>query len=182
MPLWELSVISLALLAIASVALYTVITGAPPMPSSAAGRDEIVRMLPPRVEGKIIDVGCGIGTLLFPLAERYPSCRVVGYERSPLPWLIARLRLALGQITGKCRNVTLVWDDYRRHSLADAGVIVCYLDSFATQQLGRQLLEQLAEALVISNTFAIPGWQPCEVHQLDGNKAAPIYLYRLGSC
>ncbi|MCG5530659.1 class I SAM-dependent methyltransferase [Halorhodospira halochloris] len=182
MPLWELAVIGLALLAIASVAFYTVVTGTAPMPSSAAARDQMVAMLSEPRSGDIVDVGCGTGTLLFALAERFPTAQVTGYERSPLPYCIARLRLFAGKLRGKYQNVTIIWDDFRRRSLVGSGAVFCYLDRRSMQQLGEQLAEQLASgALVISNAFAIPNWRPLRVCRIAGNSALPIYLYRVQS-
>jgi hypothetical protein len=50
------------------------------------------------------------------------------------------------------------------------------------EDLARQLRQQLGEStLVVSHTFALPGWQPLETRTLDDLYAAKIYLYRMGA-
>ena len=169
----EMLLLAATVAVIALVVLYTVLTGSPPMPSSAQARDRILRAASVRAGERIVDTGCGLGTLVFDLARCYPSCEVVGYERSPLPWLIARMRQAIGGYT----NVTLVWGDFRGYSLNGTGLLVCYLDPCLMRELRNKLESELQPgATILSTTFAIPGWQPSNVYRLSGR---PVYIYRV---
>ena len=60
--------------------------------------------------------------------------------------------------------------------------VYCYLYAGAMTQLSHKLRRELRPgAWVISNTFALPGWQPIRVVRLRDWYRTPMYLYRQGS-
>ena len=165
----------LALTAIAAVFAYAVRTGMPPTPTSPKVRAAMLAVLPDDLDGTILELGSGWGSLAFPLAHRFPACTVVGYELSPLPWLISRLRLMVDPKP----NLRLRRADFRRVPLADATLVVCYLLPAAMAKLKPKLESELRPgALVLSNTFAVPGWQPLTTGKADDMYRSAIYLYR----
>ena len=172
----EIAVLVLVVLCAVSIIIFTLRTGISPMPTSAAMRRAAFTLLPEDVPGVIYELGAGWGTLLAPLSRRYPKHQLVGFEVSPLPWLVAKVRLKLmGQERAK-----VLRKDFHSADLSDAGLVVCYLFPAGMARLKSHLQEQLAPgSWVLSNTFAIPGWTAVATAKAKDVYRSPIYLYRV---
>ena len=174
----ELSFIALLLLACLSILWSTVKVGISPMPSSSKARQAIVQLIATAGDGPIVDLGSGWGSLVIPLAVKYPGRQVVGYELSLLPWLVTVL-------IGKClrlNNLTVYRQDFFSADLSNASVIVCYLFPAGMAALALRLAElKAAPCYLISNTFALPSFQPETSLRLDDLYRSPIYRYRIGA-
>ena len=173
----EIIIISVVLLVVLSIAITTLRVGISPMPSSHQATQVILAMLPERVEGTIVELGSGWGTLAFPIYRNGSESRVIGMEVSFFPWLWSRLvKCIMGY-----KNLNLVRQDFHRASLREASVVVCYLFPQAMTNLHEKLREELRPgSLVISNTFRLPGWSPEKVVVLQDAYRTPVYLYRVG--
>lgn len=153
-----------------SIVFYAVRLGITPMPSSGKAVRAIEGLLPKHVEGAVYELGVGWGTLLKSL-NRYENVRAI--ELSPIPFAAAWL------IAGK--NVEVVWEDFFKKDLSDAGLVVCYLYPGAMEKLKEKFERELKEGCwVISNTFAVPGWEPEKVVVLEDWYRTKVYLYRKG--
>jgi trans-aconitate methyltransferase len=183
-PSIEALALALGLGAIALMFAFTLIAGAPPVPTLAVVRRAMLRLLPRRLpapaEGRaavIYDLGSGWGGLAAALARAYPDHQVIGIERSPLPWAFSRLRLALRPRA----NLTFRRGDFMTDPLADAGLVVCYLAGGLMPPLARKLAAELAPgALVLSQTFAMPDWRAADSVHADDFDKTPVYLYEIG--
>ena len=124
----------------------------------------------PISQGKIYECGGGWGHLSVPLSKRF---EVTSFEISPVPWFISRL---LQGITGaKFKNVR---KDFFTCSLKEADGVVCYLYPGAMERLASKFENELKPgAFVISNTFALPGWEAKKVVETGGIWPSKIYLY-----
>ena len=77
-------------------------------------------------------------------------------------------------------DLSLVRQDFRRVSLREASVVVCYLFPGAMSLLHDKFNEELRPgAVVISNTFSLPGWSPEKVVTLPDAYGTPVYLYKV---
>lgn len=177
--LFHYSVLALVLLAIGLTLVYTVKTGISPVPTSPRVRDKMLAMIPPErlaalERGRLFDLGSGWGTLAFALAKRFPEAQVTGYELSPLPWAVSRmLNLLLRR-----PNLWLRRADFMGAPLNDAALVLCYLYPGGMTRLQPKLAAELPPgALVISNTFAMPDWQPADIARADDLYNSPVYLY-----
>lgn len=174
--LLDLLVIGLALAAILLIVVYTAITGISPLPTGPAARALVIDSLPPVEQGTIVEAGSGWGGLAFRVARARPRATVIGYELSPLPWLISQLRRLLQPAS----NLHLYRRDLLRGRFHEVNAVVCYLHADAIADLEPKLRRELPEgALVISNTFRIPGWRPQHVRQARTRFDTPIYVYRM---
>jgi hypothetical protein len=167
-----------AALLVAIVALgllvYSFIAGVAPVPTTPKVTAKILSVLPPDLEGNIFELGSGWGTLAFALARRFPACKVIAYEISPIPWFISKLRLALYPQP----NLVIRRGDFHTTSLDQAAVIVCYLFYGCMKKLGPKLQRELPSgALVVSHTWPVPGWQPRAVHKPGDWHASSVYEY-----
>ncbi|MRI34476.1 SAM-dependent methyltransferase [Endozoicomonas sp. OPT23] len=160
-----------------SIVFWTLELGISPTPTSNRVKQSLKQLLPEDVDGKVYELGCGSGSLLEMLDNKYRNNQVVGLERSPLPWLIARLRF------GNNRDTLISKENFLGRNLTDAGLIVCYLCPSLMMALAKKLKRDLPEGcLIISHTFRLPGWEPVKVLQADDLYKTPIYLYRAGYC
>lgn len=146
------------------------------MPTSPKVKEALWHILPEKAEGKIIDLGSGWGTLAFPIAKKYSSSQVIGYENSPLPFLFCKIR----QLLQPAPNLTFIFKNFYNISLEDAGLIICYLYPGAMEQLDKKFRTELKPGTwIISHTFAIPGWQPVKVMHAEDIYHTAIYLYKI---
>jgi precorrin-6B methylase 2 len=165
----------LAAAAAASIVYTTIKRGISPMPSSSKVKEAMKSALPQHVQGKIYELGCGWGALAFHLAGQHPESQIVAFEVSPVPWLIAYIT----QRVYRFENVKLFWDDFFRTSFSDASVIFCYLYPGAMERLKKKFEEELAPGtLVVSNTFAVPGWEPVDVIKVNDLYRTKVYVYK----
>ena len=140
-----------------SILIYVVRTGVPPMPTKPVMRNEMLALLPQRIDGVIYDLGSGWGGVAFALARKYPENKVIGIELSPLPWLWSCCR----KLFQRRDNLTFYRRDLLKHNLRDAGAITLYLMHGVLDRVTAKFRKELPPgAIIISNTFALPDWTP----------------------
>ena len=129
-------------------------------------RRELFKLLPD-IDGPVYELGAGWGTLTSRLAERYSQ--VIGYEMSPVPWLVAGLRSL------RHRSLTCRLGNFWKRDLSDAKLVVCYLYPGAM----KRLIDHLPKGCtIITHTFAIPGLAPISETRADDLYRTPIYTYQ----
>lgn len=172
----EFIILGLVLVAIASIFLSTLLTGASPLPTSSVVRETMLATLPQEVDGPVYELGSGWGGLAAALARRYPKTPVRAYEVSLLPWAAAKLRQ---QVQGP-ENLAVRFGDFHKADLSDAALVVCYLPGTAMEKLKPKLVAELKPgALVASNTFAIREWK-AEIEKTASDiHNSRVYLYRI---
>jgi len=140
--------------------------------SSRAAARALADLLPRERSFSFIDLGCGPGGVLSRIARARPAGRYYGIEAAPLPFLLARLRAALG-----ARSCQVSWGDFQEIDLGRYDVVYAYLSPAAMSGLWYKARREMrAGSLLISNSFAIPGVPPaCTVAQ-DG---ARLLLWRM---
>jgi len=161
-------VILLILLCIAAliIAFDTQRWGISPMPTSRKAKKIILELAG---EGEVYELGSGFGSLAFSLSRRG---RVKAYEMALIPYLISKMLPS--------KNLKITRKDFFKESLSDAKVIVCYLYPGAMARLKEKFKKELQEgAIVISNSFCIPGWKPTKVIEVGDFFRSEIYLYSL---
>lgn len=170
---WLLTV--LALMVIASVAYWSVRLGITPTPTSVKVQRSLGEVLPAKVRGTVYELGCGWGTLLLKLAKHYPDNRIVGYERSTVPFLIARA------MTWRQANITVYRKNFFASELDNAGLITTYLYPGAMQTLSGFLDQALPDGcVVISHTFRLPGWTCVREIRVRDLYRTSVFVYRKG--
>jgi len=173
---FELYIIGIVIFVAVSIIYYTVKLGISPMPSVGFAKKVVIQAVPSETTGTVVDLGSGWGTLLFSLAKKFPHCRFIGYELSPLPYAISFLRKWLFRY----QNVTILRRDFFQESLDDASVVLCYLFPHTMERLSSKFTDELSESsLVISNTFAIHQWTPIRVLQVPDLYNTKIFVYRV---
>lgn len=141
--------------------------------SNRATAAALLKLLP-AVPVRFIDLGCGDGGLLARLARARPDCRLTGIEHAPLPWLVAKLRTA-----GR-PNVTIRYGDFWREPLGEYGLVYAFLSPAPMPRLWKKACAELGPgALLVSNSFAVPGVAAEASVTVTDRRATRLYLYRL---
>jgi len=79
-------------------------------------------------------------------------------------------------------NLTLYRKDFEKAELGNSSILFCYLSPKGMLSLQEKLKRELSdEIFVVSNTFALPLYQPTKVIRLRDVYQTPIYVYSLTS-
>ncbi|MEW6313244.1 MAG: class I SAM-dependent methyltransferase [Pseudomonadota bacterium] len=144
--------------------------------SSSLAWQQVARLLPQGRAFAFADLGCGVGSMVAGLAGMRGDGRFVGIESAPLPFLVSRLRAALGR--GNCE---VRWGDLWRHDLSAYDVVYAYLSPVPMARLWDKAQHEMAAgSLFISNSFPVPGVQPdCSIPLGDGASSV-LHVWRMG--
>lgn len=121
-----------------------------------------------------IDLGSGLGGTLLHLAARHPHGHFVGIESAPLPYAIARTRLALSGL----KNVELHYGNFWKTDLAPYNVLYVFLSPVPMRKLFDKANREMKEgSLFISNSFTVPGHPAKKVHQVDDRRKTALHCW-----
>lgn len=166
----------LALITLSLIVFYSVYLGITPMPTAPKVKKALLAHLPDNVDGTIYELGSGWGTLARPLAKKYQRNRITAYELSSIPFLYSKLVNLILPL----ENLFMQRVDFFVVDLKDAGLVVCYLYPGAMTRLKAKFEEELRQGTwVVSNTFAVPGWQPVKIVEVNDLYRTKVYLYRI---
>ena len=177
-PYWLTITLNLLLLAgFITTAYYTLRVGITPMPSSRKAVSAMIGIIPSNLKGTIVDLGAGWGTLGYPVAKAFPEATVVGYELSPIPWAYSRIK----QFVARRRNLTFKRKGISEVDLSTVDIVLVYLQPRAMRRLSPKLRDELKPgALVLSNSFPLPGWEQSAVYELSTHRLSTsrrVYAY-----
>lgn len=116
--------------------------------------DEADKILSPEQHPQnIMDLGCGSGGMLIPLAKRYPQHHFIGYEWSNLALMLARFH------TKKHTNITIIRGDFMQADLSKQNLILCFGGNEIAQELSQKLLHELPQdSFIVSSAFRMHGF------------------------
>lgn len=157
-----------------SIVLYSLKNGISPMPTSEKVKRRILSSIPQTMHGTIVDLGSGWGSLAYQIAKNFPHCHVVGYETSPIPLYYSKLFLYFYKIP----NLTYEKKNFFDLSLKDVSLVYTYLYPGAMKELKKKFDSELSPGtIIISNTFAIPGWEAVQILEEKDIYKTRIYMY-----
>ena len=127
----SLEIISmLTILIIGIVLLYFFINSGfmqnpPPVPTTGKVKtamiDDVAKILAKRKNQTVMDLGSGWGTLLIPLAKKFPNHHFIGIEYGFVPYFISKFR------TRKMHNIAFYRQDFWNTDISKADVIFLFL-------------------------------------------------------
>ncbi len=165
-------------IAAGSIIIHSIINGISPMPSSGRAKKRIIETInsiPPG--GRIYELGSGWGSIIFPMAGRFPESEITAIENSPVPYLFSK---CLGYIFFY-RNLIISRENFYEVPLLNADVIFTYLHPNGMKRLKEKFEKELKKnTVVISNTFAVPGWKPVKVNEVSDMYHSKLYVYVIG--
>jgi len=150
-------------------------SGVPLYLSNKATWTALAHMLPQKPGARFVDLGGGIGGTALHLAACRPDCEFVSVESAPIPFAISWLRTV---ISGRS-NVHAVYGDIWKHPLNTFGVVYVFLSPQPMPDLFiKAKAEMDAGALLVSNSFEVPGHAANEIVQLDDRRCTRLHLWR----
>lgn len=130
----------------------------------------------PEHDIRFIDLGSGLGGTLFHLAKRHPHGKFVGVESAPLPYAIARIRLAFSRL----KNVELRYGNFWNIDLTPYNVLYAFLSPVPMQRLFDKAHREMKErSLFISNSFTVPDHPAERVHQVDDRRKTQLHCWHI---
>jgi len=173
---WSIVFVGILVTAALSIVFTTLRIGISPQPSTRKARKALLDLAPKKMHGNIAELGSGWGGLALALAKRYPETQVYAYELSLVPYLFSRLRLKLQGPD----NLHFVREDFLAADLSQTALLVTYLFPGGMDHIAEQLVPKLQqETILLSNTFALPGYTPQEKVILPDLYRTPVYRYDL---
>jgi hypothetical protein len=139
--------------------------------------DAIDSLLPKGKTFRFIDIGCGIASVLSPLARRHPEAEFVGVESAPLPYVLGVIRLWIVNRQNARLDFVSLWDQ----SLADYDIVYCFLSPAPMAAVFEKAAAELKPgSLLVSNSFLVPGHAPDETVAVEDRRNTRLHLWRIG--
>lgn len=141
-----------ALLVCALVFWSTYKTQVPYYPSRSSLAEPIASLLDEFESPSLIDLGSGLGGLLFRLEGSRKNARFFGIEIAPLPYCCSQIRRIL-----RGSNVKFLFGSYFSLDLSEFDVVFCYLSPAAMPDLWDKASTEMKKgSMLLSYEFIIP--------------------------
>lgn len=136
--------------------------------------EAVIALLPQAEALRVLDLGSGTGGFVGMLAHARPQWRVCGIEAAPAPWLASRWR------TRRLDNARITHGDFFATSWSEFDVVYAFLSPVPMMAVWTKAARDLAPgAILISNSFPVPGRKPDQVVEVGDVRATQLFLYRL---
>jgi hypothetical protein len=169
--IFSLFVLGLALWGISNI--FAILGGSPPVHTSPALSKEILKNVPLTPKSVLLDLGSGTGNLLVVAVKDYKA-RAIGYELSPLPYLISRWRTLLLH-----NRIRIHYASVFEADLGQATDIFIYLlPKMLLSLLPKIKKEARVGTKIITRGFPLPGWQPTK-KLIVGKEKTKIFIYQV---
>lgn len=172
----SLTVIFISLLGIYLLVSSLFMKYAPPVRSSGKLKQailaDIAKELDKMPNGRlVVDLGSGWGTLLVPLAKKFPQHQFLGIERAFLPYQFSCFRVR------KSDNIKFLKEDFYKYNLKDADIVMLFLIGFMMPTVTEKITQEIKNgAKVYASRFPLVNVQADEVISL-GSKMQTYYIY-----
>ncbi|MDD5291232.1 MAG: class I SAM-dependent methyltransferase [Patescibacteria group bacterium] len=133
---------------------------------------KIIEKLDLKEDGVIYELGCGSAGFLRAAREKFPKARLVGFEYSFLPYVIAQIQNSLSK-----SKIIVRKENIFKISLNEADVLYCYLNILTMKRLEDKIKAEGKPGLkIISYQFPLPNIKAGEILE-DGKDK--VYFYSL---
>jgi len=160
-----LGIAVVGLIALFFIFLFTIIFGAPYVPTLAKQRYDALALLDLKKGQTLYELGSGDASILIEAAQK--GIRCVGYELNPILVMVARLRARkYGGL------VKIYWSNFWHANLADAdGIFIFQADKSMKHLEAKIKAERKGSLKLVSHAFKIPGRKP-------DKRSGALYLYK----
>lgn len=134
----------------------------------------VATLLPHERPVRVLDIGSGTGTLLRGLARLRPDGSFEGIEAAPGPWLLSRLA------AGGRNNLRVARGDFFAAPWSQYDVIYAFLSPVPMEPVWAKAERELRPgALLVSNSFPVPGRKPDKVVEVGDRRGTRLYVYEI---
>ena len=152
---WILLCVMLGVIAGLLWFLWTLVQGAPFVPSHRHAIEEVVELAALQPGERVAELGSGDGRLAIALARSQPTAIVVGFEINPLLVWVARRRVRRARVGNR---VSIRRANFWKEDLGQYDVVTVFGIPHVMERLGRQLTRTARPgSRAVSNAFPIPG-------------------------
>ena len=124
--------------------------------------------------GAFLDLGCGLGGLLFYLSKRYPEKHCIGIESAPLPYIIAKFR----QIISPQNNIEIRYGNLWNLDFSIYGTIYAFLSPAPMERLLEKISNEMPKGgFFISNSFASPKIKQSKIVTLEDKRQTTLFVW-----
>lgn len=169
---------SILLILILIPTLYTLITGAPWVPTPKNRVRKMLKLSGLKKGEILYDLGCGDGRLVH-LASIEHGAQATGFEFSPVVYVMAKLVQPFYWMKGSRARIRFK-NFYNVHFRA-ADVIVCYLLPHSMRKVQKKCEQELkSKTRLVSYAFPIKEWTPSHRERRKRKEAyGPIWVYKM---
>ena len=123
-------ILILAIALVSVIAFYLMLSSrfmcnAPPIPSTGkvkvAMLEDVAKVLKRRKTQVVMDLGSGWGTLLLPLAKKFPQHHFVGIEYAFIPYFVSKFR------SRGMKNIVFYRQNFFNADISEANIIFLFL-------------------------------------------------------
>lgn len=148
----------------------------PPVPSSgkikAAMIEDVAQILKQKNNQVVMDLGSGWGSLLLPLAKRFPHHHFVGIEYERVPYWVSQFRAR------KMKNITFLRQDFFDTDISKANIIFLFLLPREMKKLSIKCQKESPKGtLIYVNRFPMSDVKLYKEVSL-GSKYETYYIYK----
>jgi hypothetical protein len=170
------TILLLSLLATFSILTTTMRNRISPTPTTYKVKKYLLKLLKEESPKKVVDLGAGWGTIVFPIAKQHPNAKVIAYENSLIPFLFMKLR----QLISPTPNLYIERRNFYREDLSSYDLIICYLFPLGMKKLKNKFTSELNNnASIYTHTFSIPGWEPINKWKVKDLYRTTIFQYKI---
>ena len=173
-------ILILFILGVSIIATYFMINSgfmrnAPPVPTcgqvKSAMIQDVAKVLTKRKSQVIMDLGSGWGSLLLPLAQKFPKHKFIGIEYGLIPYFVSKLRAK------KLRNITFYRQNFFNTDISKADIIFLFLLPHVMPKIAAKCQKETKRgALIYVNRFPFPKVK--EKKKISfGSKFETYYVY-----
>jgi SAM-dependent methyltransferase len=156
--------------------MVALISGAPFVPTPMRACRKMLKLAGIKKGDKVVDIGCGDGRMVY-LAANEIGADAVGYELSPIVYVLAKIRQLLWRSKAKIK-----FGDFRMHDLSEVDHIVCYMLPETLEKFIPKFEKEMKTGAKISSyAFHIGKWAPVHLEESDSSeKISRIWVYEIG--
>lgn len=148
---------------------YAGYIGAPYAPTRIAPVKKAFALLGLGKDDVVLDLGAGDGKIMFEAVR--VGARAIGYELSPILYIVAFLRL-VGQ-----KNARLSYGNFFKKPISDATVIFIFLMPAHMEQVRAFIAKGKGKNLQYILSYAFPFKDITPVQVIREKNCAPLYIY-----
>ena len=127
-----------------------------------------------RPQARVLDFGSGTGSMPIGLAGRHPEQQFDGIEAAWLPYLRSRIRAA------GISNIHLMRGSFWDLDLSPYAAVYAFLSTEPMPRLWQKACREMQPgAVLISNSFRVPGVEPSQVLHVNDERETELLVYRI---